>query len=271
MTYDATEKSLEKGSPVELYEIQLRGQVFTFTSSEEEVDANNKVYKPVPIERTKIAVTPREPAETIEVTMPADEEFSKKYIDIVPGAKATLTIIRYHHLDSVGNQQIIWKGVVQSVGFSKNGREAKLAVMPVTKALDRNIPHYTYQSLCNHELFGVGCGVTQNNFRHNDTVASKSGNDLVVNNLSGKGNGWATGGYITVGSTDFRLVIAHSGDQVTLLLPFPEDLNVVGKTVDVYAGCDHTIQTCKNKFDNVRNYGGYAFVPDRNPFEGGID
>ena len=45
----------------------------------------------------------------------------------------------------------------------------------------------------------------------------------------------------------------------------------VGTEVEVFAGCDHTIATCKTQFDIVVNYGGFAFVPTRNPFESGLD
>ena len=46
--------------------------------------------------------------------------------------------------------------------------------------------------------------------------------------------------------------------------------SVVGQDVDVFAGCDHTVDTCDQKFDNVINYGGWPYVPSKNPFESGI-
>lgn len=77
------------------------------------------------------------------------------------------------------------------------------------------------------------------------------------------------------GGDDHRLILSQSGDDVTLLLPFPE--TIVGSTVVLLAGCDHSITTCDTKFNtpedtlsNVINYGGFAFVPNKNPFETGL-
>ena len=64
--------------------------------------------------------------------------------------------------------------------------------------------------------------------------------------------------------------------DLLLLLPFP--FTIVGQTVEVYAGCDHTAEPCATKFfttedpqGNLRNYGGFLFVPTKNPFESGLD
>ena len=51
----------------------------------------------------------------------------------------------------------------------------------------------------------------------------------------------------------------------------------MGSTVVVLAGCDHSVTTCDTKFNtpedtqsNVINYGGFPFVPGKNPFETGL-
>ena len=59
--------------------------------------------------------------------------------------------------------------------------------------------------------------------------------------------------------------------MLTLLLPFNTTDVDVGTSVEVFAGCDHSLATCKAQYDNVANYGGFAFVPLRNPFESGLD
>jgi hypothetical protein len=56
---------------------------------------------------------------------------------------------------------------------------------------------------------------------------------------------------------------------VSLIARLP--LNVeVGNKVTLYAGCDKTQETCKNKFSNARNFGGYKFIPIKNPFTEGV-
>jgi hypothetical protein len=41
----------------------------------------------------------------------------------------------------------------------------------------------------------------------------------------------------------------------------------IGDAVTITAGCRHDIQTCRNVFDNVPNYGGFPQLPTVNPFK----
>jgi hypothetical protein len=44
---------------------------------------------------------------------------------------------------------------------------------------------------------------------------------------------------------------------------YPPD--VVGVSIRFYAGCDGSIYTCRDKFNNVVNFGGHPYVPKDNP------
>jgi len=50
--------------------------------------------------------------------------------------------------------------------------------------------------------------------------------------------------------------------MLTLQLPFGR-LCTVGDTATLTIGCDKTRPTCRNKFSNVRNFGGFPDVPGR--------
>ena len=39
-------------------------------------------------------------------------------------------------------------------------------------------------------------------------------------------------------------------------------------TVTLYPGCTKSRAVCKNKFDNLNNYGGFPWIPTKNPFGG---
>ena len=60
------------------------------------------------------------------------------------------------------------------------------------------------------------------------------------------------------------MILAQSGDTMTLLLPF--SLDVAGQDIDLFAGCAHDLTTCDVKFAATLNYGGFPFVPRKNPF-----
>jgi len=42
----------------------------------------------------------------------------------------------------------------------------------------------------------------------------------------------------------------------------------VGDQVRAYPGCDHSLITCANKFGNSLNFGGFPFMPEKNPMDG---
>ena len=53
------------------------------------------------------------------------------------------------------------------------------------------------------------------------------------------------------------------GSGLTLIYPAPL---TPGETVSLYPGCDHTLQTCHGRFNNAENFGGFPWIPRRNPF-----
>lgn len=66
-----------------------------------------------------------------------------------------------------------------------------------------------------------------------------------------------------------RSIVGHTGTVIKLdspvLAPLP-----AGSLVSLFQGCNKALDTCENSFGNVPNYGGYAFIPIKNPFESGI-
>lgn len=270
MTFNLKEISPADGQPTELYEFAIGSEVFNYTSSEDEIVVGAITYTPVEIERTNITLGSETRRDVLSVTMPSSVAPASRYIQIVPGQRGSLTIKRQHRTDTPTPETIvIFKGIVRAVGFTDNGLTAELSVVPITTGLGREVPRFTFQGLCNHVLYDSRCKVLQSTFQTTATVTVEVGNVFTIPGLSAEVDGFFTGGFVQLGTTDFRLILSHTGDDVTLLLPFPE--SIVGVSVDVFAGCDHTLATCKTKFNNVIEYGGFAFVPLRNVFVSGID
>ena len=44
----------------------------------------------------------------------------------------------------------------------------------------------------------------------------------------------------------------------------------IGLDVDWFAGYDHSLAICESKSANVINYGGFPFVPIKNPFNSSL-
>jgi uncharacterized phage protein (TIGR02218 family) len=268
MTYQAQESSVESGQPVELYEFTIGGTTYRYTSSEDEVTFNSQTWFPRAIQRSDPAQANEDRKQELTVTLPSDDEVASKYIGIPPGQLMQLVVIRFHRGDT--EAYVLWSGRITGAAYKDQGARCLLQGLTTESAFSRAIPRFKYSGLCNHILYDGGCKVSKASFKYTGTVSSEVGNVIVVDGLlSSKGAGWALGGYVTTGDTDYRLVIGQNGDELTLSVNFAS--SVLSSSVDVYAGCAHTITVCDTKFSNKDNFGGFPQVPTKNPFSVGLD
>lgn len=271
-TFDALESSRESSEPIEVYRFALGGQSYLYTSAEDEITAGSDTYSPIGIARGAITLAEDDRKKTLEIVVPSTNPFARRYIVTPPGQKATVTIIRLQREESptFATQVVIYKGAVQSVQFPDSGETAKINVQKAESATSRLVPRYTFMALCNHVLYGPGCLVDPNNHDHTGEVSAVSGNTITVTGVNASGKDF-TGGYCKpTAVSDFRLILAQSGDVLTLLLPF--ETSPLGTNVQAFEGCDHLVAgDCALKFDNVDRFGGHAFVPNKDIFRTGLD
>lgn len=269
MAFDTQERSVEAGQPIELYDFRLGTESFFWTTNPVAVTYNSLTYEPLEISREALQFSSDTRAEALKISVPASTPLVRRYINSVPGQRATMTITRVHRNDGANQLVQMFKGIAQTVGFTLNGLKAEIAVVPITAELANSIPRFAFSGVCNHVLYDGACTIAQSLFRYQDVVTGVAGDSITVQGLSVKGSGWATGGYIALSSGEFRQILDHTGDTIRVLLPFPT--SPLGQTVEVFAGCDHSINTCSSKFNNVPNFGGFAWVPLRNPFSTGLN
>lgn len=279
MSYDSFESSVEASRPVELYRIVQGGSTWEFTNADRELVVAALTYSPESVERAPIEQGPEDDKAILNVTIRSDHPFALRFAPSTPGSLAFLTIQRYQFGDG-GTPEVItiYEGKVTSVSFEEDEMVAVLAIIPEQAAASRPIPRFTYQNLCNHVLYDTGCKVDETDSRFrltaNVTAFDPATNTATVPGAGAFGADWWVGGFMEIsGGDDVRMILDQTGDDLQLLLPFPTP--IVGSSVTILAGCDHTIDTCDSKFDtpedtlsNVINYGGFAFVPIKNPYQG---
>lgn len=265
MTFESHETSLESGGRIELHSLAIGSTVYRMHDEIADIItySSDEYYK-VSVSRGRIATG----QEHLTVTLPGDHEFSRQFTTIAPGQLGTYTIFAYHRAEP-SDVRVIYKGVVRSVAFTQDMSSSMLSVVPVSEAFDKEIPQRTFQAACNNVLFDGDCKISSGSWKHTNVVSAVNGNVITVTSLlSAKGDGWATAGFVAHGVLDYRLVIEQDGDDCILSLPFYAD--VLGETLDVYAGCARDIGTCENKFSNRDNFGGCPYVPTKNIFITGI-
>lgn len=275
-SFDTLQGSVEDSRPVEIYEVLgVTGAPYRWTSASEKVTVGAIDYQAEPgLSRSRIENGADQDRRTLQVTVSGANPFANLYKNVVPGQKATLTIwaLQYDESPMFNTKQLIYQGQVQSVAFPQDGFTADIAVRSLEVALSRNIPRYTFSALCQHVLYGTGCLVDPATFNIVGNVTAVDGNVITVVGANTKPDGFFTNGYVSnlTGTTDFRMIVDHVGNDLTLLLPFPID--VTGTSVQAFAGCDRVLTgDCALKFDNVDRHGGWAFVPNRNIVTQGLE
>jgi uncharacterized phage protein (TIGR02218 family) len=140
-----------------------------------------------------------------------------------------------------------------------------------------------YQKKCRHALYQRGCNLNDYDFAVVATATAVDGSVITVPDLADsnfdsntQGDGYFTGGMIETATGFMRYIIDHTGDQLTLITPLSELTEDVNDSsgdavVTLYPGCDHTRGTCKDKFNNLVNYGGFPWIPGKNPFGNNVN
>lgn len=204
----------------------------------------------------------------ITLMLPADHAFVQMYRTVPPSSPATVLIQFLDTEDNPGSLRVLYKGWAKSIRFVNDGQEAEVYVDSVVTAFETRVADEIWCIPCRVPLFGSRCSLDRELFKYEGTVTDVTGNTITVGGLlAAEGAGWALPGTIKFGD-EWRQIFAQDGDVLTMGIPFAED--PLGETVSVYAGCDHSITECDTKFDNVVNYRGFAYTPDKNVFITGI-
>lgn len=275
MTYDAFETSKAAGDPIELYRFDFNGALDLRTSSQQDVS----VLAPDPFEglyvatvglsRTRVKQTAkRAQSNGVEITMPATDDIVTRFISIPPGLALEVVIVRFHRSDPDAETAVYWTGQARTVRFTKDGREATVVFQQITLTGRRQTPRFVFSSMCNHILYDSRCKIDKDDpaFRKDLPVAGQNGTVYTLTGAGAFGADFFLSGFLEFNG-DFRQVVAQSGDDLTVALPFSE--SPVGEVIPARAGCRLRVaEDCDTKFSNVDNFGGFPFVPAKNPFEG---
>lgn len=144
-----------------------------------------------------------------------------------------------------------------------SGSYVKLNIKSLTELLNTSFPSDVYQTACHYSLYGAGCKVARENFSENLLVQKGSTKKQIICSPT-KADGYYQNGIVlfTNGANVNikKSVKLYAGGVITLSTPlqYPPQ---VGNTFTIFAGCDKTMATCKNKFSNLDNFSGTPFIP----------
>jgi len=256
MAFDDDELSVSDSAPVELYTFVTNTGTYRLTSYDANVIHLGNTYLSVPMVRTSVETDAANMAKEVFVELPVSDPVIRNHLPAMPRT-FTLEILRKQLVS--GETRVLWQGVVTSITAS--GLVAKVRSPGLADdALSTPVPSAFFQSTCNHILYDLRCGKLRTDFDLVTTVTAVSGRNVTVASIGGNPDGFFVGGdVLRAADSDRRLIKAQSGTTLTLDAPFPPTI-ALPASVTLFAGCDHTIRTCRDKFDNVLNFGGHPYI-----------
>lgn len=273
MSYDSSERSVQEGEPTEIYTWEFGATTIRLTSAPEDVSVSAQTYTSAPISRTNTNAVPLGKVREITIRMSVEHDVAARLVaNGIPLRDVRVTIERYHPGSAVVR---IHRGYVADV--TTDGQFASIRVPNSTDdQFSVRLPIAVSQRLCNHTLYDRGClvdrdyPVYQNEpFMSASAVDTVDGVTIVVDALEddsavARPDDWAKYGEVRrVSDGERRSIVSQIGTTLTIDVPF-SDLDV-GDDLEVYAGCDHTVETCFVKFANVQHFGGHPDLPTSNP------
>jgi hypothetical protein len=144
---------------------------------------------------------------------------------------------------------------------------ATFKVSALTYLLQEPWPQRVVQSGCTYALFDRNCALNKASFGQTRAVASGS-TSLILNLTTALS---AAAPYFNAGVITFTsgqnnglsMSIAKEISTTQLLLSAPFLLPIsVGDTVIAYPGCDKTLGTCTNTFNNATRFSGAPSIPE---------
>lgn len=268
MSFDDIERSQAGGQKVFLYTWTRGSAVYRYAACDQDLVINfqrfqaDGVINHGPIEQGGDPVRAG-----IDVVTASDHPVAMLYRS-VPPLDTVMLLIQEVHLDDLASLRPVWQGRVVNARVRSQDREATLSHEPTYTSLKRMGLRRAYQTLCPLVTGGKHCGVNMEAFVLETTAQEIQGLDVTLANSAGRPDGYFLGGYVTYeiasGVIDRRNIRQHVGSVISLQ-GYPIGM-VVGSALRVFPGDDHTAKTCAEKFNNIDNYGGFLYFPNKNPF-----
>lgn len=262
--YDA----IQEGSICRLIKMTTKtGTVYAWCDSDVQITVDGVTYIPEPGLQTLRLVT----NSNTEVSA---QEIGAGWVDVpeqdirsgmLDSAEIEGAWASYEHPEN--GRLVTFIGKIDNITYTKEGFKAE--IMSFMKQLERNIG-FVYSANCRHKLFGSAgpglsgaCALSASSYTFTGTITSVIKNRWKFGMGLSQPAGYFSSGRITFTSgansgLQFQ-VKTHETGTLELMLPAMRGFSV-GDTFTVQAGCDKTFGTCKTKFNNAVNFGGFPHI-----------
>lgn len=262
-----------------LYRFELgNGRNYFYTNIAENQVYDGEEYLFWKIEHTAPTYSEEDEEAEIDVTMKSttDEEsnpIGDLFLLSPPPYEIKVVILEYDRVADTAEPY--YKGWIVRAPFDLEKRTVSFHLKTLWLFFERETFIDSLSSLSRYSIFDPRSGVDYEALREVVTVTelNEFRDVLTVTGIS-QGDGWFDGGIFSTPDRDPRTILKHEtvlGDkQLTITHPYPQMILDEGFTADVYPGDDLTFATWAAKFGVSTAFGGWPYMPDRDPAVGGV-
>lgn len=257
----------------DLYEFQLKSGInYYYADTDRAVAFGGKTYRhdgPI-VTRTQIKTASSVSVDKLTVTINSVQGDTMGGVPIMAvahngGFDGCIIALKRAFFDDEGNiidvlHLFKGEGEVKSGG----GLTVQLEVKSIVQRLNTEYPNRRYYPQCPYTVYDSDCGVDINLFRQRVRVVSvPEVNTIVVSGSHPNSDYYTAGGIdwisgnLTGQSTQ---VLEHKDGKLYFMNP-KEAQPHIGDECYIYAGCDKTPETCKNRFNNFSRNCATPYVP----------
>lgn len=242
---------------------RLDNKVFAFTDHTRDITYGGITYlASTSYAPSAIKTTAALNVDNLEVQSFLDSETITEH-DLMAGLwdYATVLVMRINYMSPGDGVEIMRKGTLGNVKTGKTSFVAELRGMtqPLQQAIGR-----IFTPGCDADLGDTRCGVSISSYTVTGTVTSVISGHEFKDTGRTESSGWFNDGMLTWTSGNnntYKMEVKTFTNGTFFLQQAMPNAIQVGDTYSVHAGCDKTLSTCKNKFDNVINFRGFPHVP----------
>lgn len=253
---------------VELYEFTSNSAQFFLTPHEVDVDLDGNLYRSVPMARNDLALGAEAAKSALELRLPPNGDLVRHLLASSITGEVTSVTLRIGlgdtSVDYWSMSGTRWIGRVQNVEIHTDAAVIRCESAQVS--LKRIGLRRLYSRKCSHVLYSAACGASP--VSASATVSDFTGSIIELDGgVPGDVSGGLAGGWLQTPEGARHMIVSESAGGVELLYPVAI---APGTDVLLTVGCDHTTATCEARFNNLDNYGGFPFIPSKNPFATGV-
>lgn len=251
----------ENNTVYELIHFTFGFDNYYYTTTNDRIVYNSQPYETAIMEIGSVLISDDFFKTDLDINVRTKNSFVSQWIEGTPDYPVEIEILRYD--PNTDTTTTYFSGIVTDVTINQS--ESKIKCNQASLKLSKQMATNYYQRPCRHILYSEhGCRLARLPYTITGSITSIVGNVIIVSGVGSTDPDFYLAGEVITGSerktiSDYNITTK----EITLMKNFIKA--EVGDEAKVYGGCDHTPETCLNDKDNILNFGGHSFIPEKNP------